>query len=55
MSMALDPHTQAIILVDLADNDASRRLESKQDTLKAQAEIELEGPGSTAAFFSLAG
>lgn len=48
-------HEQVAILIDRADNDASRRLESKQDTVKTQAEVEMEGPAQTAALFSLAG
>lgn len=49
------PLNQAAILIDRADNNDSRRLESKQDTLKSQEEVEAEGPAQTAALFSLAG
>lgn len=46
---------QAAILIDRADNTGSRRLESKQDTLKSQEELEAEAPAQTAALFSLVG
>lgn len=46
---------QAAILIDRADNTSSRRLESKQDTLKSQEELEAEAPPQTAALFSLIG
>ena len=46
---------QAAILIDRADNNGSRRLESKQDTLKSRDEMEAEAPGPTAALFSLVG
>lgn len=46
---------QAAILIDRADNSSSRRLESKQDTLKSREDMEAEAPGQTAALFSLVG
>lgn len=46
---------QAAILIDRADNNGSRRLESKQDTLKSLEEMEAEAPAQTAALFSLVG
>lgn len=46
---------QAVILIDRADNNRSRRLESKQDTLKSQEEMDAERPAQTAALFSLSG
>eukprot|EP00903_Cladosiphon_okamuranus_P014428 g13389.t1 len=51
----LSANCKAAILIDRADNSASRRLESKQDTLKSREDIEAEAPAQTAALFSLIG
>ncbi|CAM9269015.1 unnamed protein product [Scytosiphon promiscuus] len=51
----LSVNCKAAILIDRADNSASRRLESKQDTLKSPEEMDAEEPSQTAALFSLVG
>ncbi|CAM9578736.1 unnamed protein product, partial [Choristocarpus tenellus] len=49
------PGCQAMILADRADNDLSRRRQSKLDTIKTVEELALEGPREVAALFSLSG
>ncbi|CAN0054040.1 unnamed protein product, partial [Ectocarpus sp. 8 AP-2014] len=53
--VGLSASCKAAILIDRADTSVSRRLESKQDTLKSPEELEAEEPAQTAALFSLVG
>ncbi|CAM9480513.1 unnamed protein product [Ectocarpus sp. 13 AM-2016] len=53
--VGLSASCKATILIDRADTSVSRRVESKQDTLKSPEQLEAEEPAQTAALFSLVG